>query len=268
MNRIRVLPIRGNNAIIRDCPRCNLVRTAIISDIHSNLPALESVLAKIDTLDIAKIVCCGDIIGYCAHPNEVIGKLRNILTVSIRGNHDVALMDPREAEAFNNYAREAIFWTRATLTLEHLDWLKGLKDQEQSGDIILAHGSLFDPDEYVYSPFQAAKSLEIAPCRMVAVGHTHYPEVYRFEPSTGLCRDILASEGELELEEGYRYMINAGSVGQPRDGDWRTAFAVYDDAGSGKIEIHRVDYDVHSAVDRIKDVGLPVMLGDRLFEGR
>jgi len=244
------------------------VRTAIVSDIHSNLPALESVLAKIDSLDIAKIICCGDIIGYGAHPNEVIDKLKNRATVSIRGNHDVALLDPREAEAFNNFAREAIFWTRAALTQENIDWLKSLKDQQQTDDIIMAHGSLLDPDEYLYSPFQAAKSLEIAPCRMTAVGHTHYPEVYRFEPSTGLCRDILASEGDIDLEEGFRYLVNAGSVGQPRDGDWRAAFAVYDDEGSGKVELLRLDYDVHTEIDKIKEVGLPVLLADRLFEGR
>lgn len=244
------------------------MRTAIISDIHSNLPALESVLARIDTLDCDRIICCGDIVGYAAHPNEVVEKVRDLAAITIRGNHDMALLDPREAETFNKYAREAIFWSRGTLTQENIEYLRSLRDQEQIDDIILAHGSLLDPNEYVFSPFQAARSLEIAPCRNTAVGHTHYPEVYRFEPSTGLCRDIIASEGEIELEEGYRYLINAGSVGQPRDGDWRAAFAVYDDSGSGKVEIHRVEYDVHSTTEKIKEVGLPTLLADRLFEGR
>jgi len=244
------------------------VRTAIISDIHSNLPALESVIAKLDSLEHDRVICCGDIVGYAAQPNEVTEKVRNLCAVTIRGNHDMALMDPREGETFNTYAREAIFWTRGVLTQENLEYMRNLRDQEQIEDIIMAHGSLLDPDEYIFSPFQAARSLEIAPCRITAVGHTHYPEVYRYSSETGLCRDILASEGEIQLEEGYRYLINAGSVGQPRDGDWRAAFAIYDDSGRGKVEIYRVEYDVHATTDKIKEVGLPPMLADRLFEGR
>ncbi len=244
------------------------MRTAIVSDIHSNIPALDSVIARIDALGCDRVICCGDIVGYAAQPNEVVDKIKNIVTVAIRGNHDMALLDPREAETFNTYAREAVFWSRGVLTQENIEYLRTLRDQEQIDEIILAHGSLLDPNEYVFSPFQAAKSLEIAPCRISAIGHTHYPEVYRYEPSTGLCRDIIASEGELELEEGYRYLVNAGSVGQPRDGDWRAAFVIYDSEGSGKVEIHRVEYDVHSATERITEVGLPSMLADRLFEGR
>jgi len=244
------------------------LKTAIIADIHSNLPALESVLARIDSLKCDRVICCGDIVGYAAQPNEVIDKLRKLVTVSIRGNHDMALLDPREAETFNTYAREAIFWTRGALTQENLDYLRSLKDQEQIDETIMAHGSLLDPDEYIFSPFQAARSLEIAPCRVTAVGHTHYPEVYRYTSETGLCRDVLASEGEVKMEEGFRYLVNAGSVGQPRDGDWRASFAVYDNEGPGRVQILRVEYDVHSATERIKEVGLPSMLADRLFEGR
>jgi len=244
------------------------LRTAILSDIHSNIQALESVIARLDTLFVDRIICCGDLVGYSANPNEVVERIRNTVTVAIRGNHDIGVLDPREAETFNEFAREAIFWTRGVLTQENSDYLRSLRDQEQVDDIIMAHGSLLDPDEYIFSPFQAARSLEIAPCRITAVGHTHYPEVYRYDVSTGMCRDILASEGILELEEGYRYMINGGSVGQSRDGDWRAAFAVYDNTGSGRVELHRVDYDVHSTTSRIKEVGLPDMLAERLFEGR
>ncbi len=244
------------------------MKTAIVSDIHSNLPALESVLARIDALACDRIICCGDIVGYAAQPNEVIEKVKSLAAVAIRGNHDMALLDPREAEGFNTYAREAIFWSRGVLSQESLDYLRSLRDQEQIDDIIMAHGSLLDPDEYIFSPFQAARSLEIAPCRITAVGHTHYPEVYRYTSETGLCRDILASEGEVELEEGYRYLINAGSVGQPRDGDWRAAFAVYDNESPGRVQIYRVEYDVHAATEKIKEVGLPALLADRLFEGR
>lgn len=244
------------------------MKTAIISDIHSNYAALESVMARIDTLRCDRIICPGDIIGYCADPNEVADIIRERCIVSIRGNHDIALLDPREAEDFNRYAQEAIFWTRGELSSENMHFMRTLKDQEQLDDIIIAHGSLLDPDEYVFSPFQAARSLEIAPCRLSVVGHTHYPEVYRYEPSSGLCRDILSNEGEVELEEGFRYLVNSGSVGQPRDGDWRAAFAVYDNEDHGKVWLHRVEYDVHATSDKIKQVGLPKMLADRLFEGR
>jgi len=229
---------------------------------------LHSVISRIDAIACDRVICCGDIVGYCAQPNEVTEKIRGLVAIAVRGNHDMALLDPREAESFNTFAREAIFWTKGLLTQENLEYLRTLRDQEQIDDIILAHGSLLEPNEYIFSPFQAAKSLEIAPCRITAIGHTHYPEVYRYEPSTGLCRDIIASEGEVELEEGYRYLVNAGSVGQPRDGDWRAAFAVYDTEGFGKVELHRVEYDVHSATEKIIEVGLPSMLADRLFEGR
>ncbi len=244
------------------------MRTALITDIHSNLAALESVLNGIDAVGCDRIICLGDIVGYAAEPNQVLDKLRNLLALAVRGNHDIAALDPRQAEGFNKYAREAIFWTRGELTVENIDYLRGLRDQEQLDDIILAHGSLLDPDEYVFSPFQASQSLEIAPCRIAAIGHTHYPEVYRYSLSDEHSTEVLASEGEVELEEGYRYLINAGSVGQPRDGDMRATFAVYDDSGSGRVELHRVDYDIHTTADSIRKVGLPELLADRLFEGR
>jgi putative phosphoesterase len=244
------------------------VKTAIISDIHSNLPALVSVLAKIDALGADRIVTCGDLVGYGAQPNEVIDKVKDLLAIAIRGNHDTGILDPREAETFNRFAREAIFWTRGALTKENTDYLRKLKDQERIDDIILAHGSLLDPDEYIYTPFQAARSLELSPCRITAIGHTHYPEIYRYEPATGLCRDILSSEGEVELEEGYRYLVNVGSVGQSRDGDWRAGFALYNTEGRGMVTIHRVEYDVRGAIEKINEVGLPSMLADRLYEGR
>jgi diadenosine tetraphosphatase ApaH/serine/threonine PP2A family protein phosphatase len=244
------------------------VKTAIISDIHSNLAALESVLSRIDALACDRIICLGDIVGYAADPNECIRRVQAVVMLSIRGNHDIAALDPAQGESFNTYAREAIFWTRNESTVQNMDYLRTLRDQEQIDDIIMAHGSLLDPDEYVFSPFQAARSLEIAPCRITGVGHTHYPEVYRYEPSTGMCRDIIASEGEVELTEGYRYMINPGSVGQPRDGDYRAAFAVYDNEGAGNVRLHRVDYDVQSTMEKIRRVGLPGLLADRLLEGR
>lgn len=244
------------------------MRIAIISDIHSNLAALESVLASINSIGCDRIICLGDIVGYAAEPNETVSRIQSICTVSVRGNHDMALLDPRQAEAFNVLAREALFWTRGVLTRENVDYLRSLKDQEQIDNIIMAHGSLLDPDEYILSPFQAAQSLEIAPSKITAVGHTHYPEVYKYDISSGLCRDIIASEGHVELEEGYKYLVNPGSVGQPRDGDWRAGFAVYENEGKGSISLIRVEYDVHSTVERIRKVGLPSLLADRLFEGR
>jgi len=244
------------------------LKTAIISDPHSNLEALESVLGFIKSLGCDRIICLGDLVGYGANPDEVTTRVRKEAILVIRGNHDLALLDPREAEDFNVYAREAIFWQRGVMTEENISYLRSLKDQEQIDDIIVAHGSLLDPNEYIFSPFQAARSLEIAPCRITAVGHTHFSEVYRFDPSVGLAKEILAGEGEVELEEGYKYMINPGSVGQPRDGDWRAGFAVYDDEEGGRIKIYRVEYDVQEAAEKIKKVGLPSLLADRLFEGR
>ncbi len=244
------------------------MKTALITDTHANLAALESVLNGINALGCDRIICLGDMVGYAAEPNETLDKLRDALTIAVRGNHDIAALDPGQAEGFNTYAREAIFWSRGVLTTENQDYLRSLRDQEQIDDIIMAHGSLLDPDEYVFSSFQAAQSLQIAPCRITAIGHTHYPEVYRYSPSEERCEEVLTSEGEVVLEEGYRYLINAGSTGQPRDGDMRASFVIYDSKGSGRIEIHRVDYDIHATVEKIIKTGLPKLLADRLFEGR
>lgn len=244
------------------------MKTAIIADIHGNHPALEAVMEKITALDIDRIICAGDIIGYGASPNEVTDIVRESAYVSIRGNHEDALFDPAESASFNSHAKHVIDWTLDALTAENLIYLKRLEHTARVGDITMAHGSLLDPDEYVSTPFHAARSLDIAKTKITVVGHTHQSEVYRFNLETEMCVDILRLEGKVELDEKYRYMINPGSVGQPRDGDTRASFAVYDDDGDGSVEIFRVIYDIDLAAKKIIESGFPEMLAERLYEGR
>lgn len=245
------------------------MRVAVVSDIHGNLPALETVLSRIESEGADALLCCGDLVGYGANPGECIDIIQSKATRCIRGNHEVALLDPRHADAFNEYAREAIYWTMGELSKSQMDYIKSLSDGARWEDIILAHGSLLDPDEYVFSEHQADANLNVMPCRIGCIGHTHYPEAYAMDPDGMVISnpDDVFGEGIFELLDGYRYLINVGSVGQPRDGYNNASFCLLDMNGAS-AELIRVEYDIGRAVEAIKESGLPEILGQRLYQGR
>ena len=250
------------------------MRALILSDIHANLDALDAVLAAAPPWDIAWNL--GDIVGYGANPNEVIDRVRALGEVFVRGNHDRACCGLSSMEDFNPIASRAAKWTQTVLTSEHVAWLQGLAHGPVMPDgpqVSCMHGSLLDEDEYVLSMRDAWGPLHDALTRINFFGHTHVQggfashggSLVKVTPHYG--RRHNGEEYEIPLKDGARYMINPGSVGQPRDHDWRAAFAIYDDQRM-TISFCRVPYDVRAAQMRIVKAGLPDRLAIRLREGR
>ena len=249
------------------------MRYLILSDIHSNLTALEAVLAQAGD-DYDRVVCLGDIVGYGPDPNEVVDRVRALDPVAVvRGNHDKAGCGIDDAEDFNPVARDATVWTREQLRSENLTYLRQLdRGPLRVGDFQVVHGSLRDEDEYVFMPLEAQQSLEQAEAALVFCGHTHFQGgfvlgqdggVAVLDPSPGSG----AASSDLPLEAGLKYLVNPGSIGQPRDGDARAAFGFYDDR-KRVVEYWRVPYDIKATQERMQQAGLPEPLILRLALGR
>lgn len=255
------------------------VLIALISDLHSNLEALEAALADIDALGVETIVCLGDVVGYGASPRQVIQKVQERCLISLQGNHDAALLDPQDRMGFNERAMRAVEWTHETLDPSDRqnwalwDWLGGLKPNAVLAmpggeEIQLVHASPREPlTEYLMPTLGASAervlaNFAAASHRLCFYGHTHHPgwfaEGMPFERAVG-------HDAEVRLEAGRRYLINVGSIGQPRDSDPRLSYALFD---GETLRYRRVDYDFESAAKRILSVGLPESLAARLLVGR
>jgi diadenosine tetraphosphatase ApaH/serine/threonine PP2A family protein phosphatase len=254
---------------------------ALISDLHANLEALEACFADLDSLGVERVACLGDVVGYGASPREVVELVRQRCAVCLLGNHDAALLDDREALGFNERALQAVDFSRRALDPEQernwpiWDWLGELVPAmavdpgDDAEEIQLVHASPRDPlAEYLMpgmgrTPEKLQANFEAADHRLTFFGHTHHPGW--FAEGDGFVRAQEAGD-ELRLEAGRRYLINVGSVGQPRDGDPRLGYALYDGA---TVRWRRVEYDVEAARRRILEAeGLPDSLGDRLLVGR
>jgi diadenosine tetraphosphatase ApaH/serine/threonine PP2A family protein phosphatase len=248
------------------------MRALVLSDIHGNLEALEAVLAAAPPHDV--VWNLGDVIGYGASPNEVIDRVRQLGKLVVRGNHDRACSG-LDVFDFSQNAKVAILWTESILEDDHREWLRHLATgpvTPEDSAVSCVHGSPRDEDEYIFTLDDASSSLQTAPSPITLFGHTHrqvgfasgeYTET-RLGPDYDLPNE--QEEFPLQLRSGYRYLLNPGSVGQPRDADWRAAFAVYDDEQS-LFTWHRVPYDVAEAQRRIRDAGLPDALAYRLERG-
>jgi diadenosine tetraphosphatase ApaH/serine/threonine PP2A family protein phosphatase len=257
------------------------MRVLILSDIHSNLEALSAVLAAAPSHDF--VWNLGDVVGYGANPNEVIERVRALGSVFVRGNHDKACSSGAGLEDFNPIAGRAARWTRCVLTSEHTGWLSQMPAGPIMPDgpqVSCMHGSPLDEDQYLLTLRDAWLPLTTIQTRVNFFGHTHLQggfatngeEWFRIAPQYA-PRGV--DEFELPLRENARYLINPGSVGQPRDGDWRAAFAVYEteDRGHGqfpaqRVTFYRVPYDIKRAQEQIVAAGLPDRLATRLREGR
>ncbi len=249
------------------------MRALILSDIHANLPALEAVLAAAPAHDT--VWNLGDIVGYGASPNPVIDRVSVLGHVFVRGNHDRACSGLSSLEDFNAVAAQAAQWTRRALTEDNLEWLRQLpQGPRRVGEgVICVHGSAADEDEYLLSTRDAIEPLYVGGGHLHFFGHTHVQggfatngeDWYQFTPDYAAINE--AEEYELPLRSGARYLINPGSVGQPRDGDWRSAFAIYDDVAV-TVTFFRVPYDVQLAQRLIYEANLPDRLALRLGQGR
>ncbi len=251
------------------------VRILLLSDIHANLEALEACMAEAPDHDV--VVNLGDVVGYGASPNEVIELSRSLGKTVVRGNHDKACSGASNMEDFNPIAGMAVLWTRTMLRKDNLEWLRGLpagpKQIEGLEDVQLVHGSPHDEDEYLLLMPEALRSLDESRPRLTFFGHTHIQGgFFCGGDDAATIRPVYNSHGTSEkfvfkLKKEARYLINPGSVGQPRDGDWRAAFALFD-SEAFTVTYYRAKYKLEMAQQRILDADLPERLATRLAQGR
>lgn len=244
------------------------MRYAIISDIHSNIEALEAVLAKISGLRVDEVICLGDIVGYNANPNECIEIVRKIGMRCIMGNHDSRASGLEEPDNFNPLAKEAVYWTREHLTEENKVFLKNLPREITIEGLIAFHGSIHDTDRYIIDERDALENfqmLENLPddVKLGFYGHTHVKVAFSLQRG----RISMEPDEDIKVSPWKRYLINPGSVGQPRDRDPGASFLVYDRFNE-KVTFYRADYDIATCQEKIIKAGLPVELATRLSMGR
>ena len=240
------------------------MRFAIFSDIHANLEALEAVLADAHKRKCTHFVCLGDVVGYNANPHECVDRIRKLDCPIVKGNHDEQASLPESSSDFNELAERAIEWTRDNLTEEDKQWLRELPLQRQVRDFTIVHATLDTPAQwgYVFSNLDAAASLTYQHTTVCFFGHTHVPMV--FIRDDGVRRERIE---HIRIELTKKYFINMGSVGQPRDGNWRAAYCTYD-IENNLVEQLRVKYDLAIAQKKILKARLPQLLAERLAIGR
>jgi predicted phosphodiesterase len=240
------------------------MRFAIFGDIHANLHALHAVLSDAREQLCTHYVCMGDVVGYNAFPKQCIEIIRNLECPVVKGNHDEQASMMGDQEGFNPLAEEAMNWTRDQLSPADKEWLRSLRLQRQVRDFTIVHATLDTPHKwgYVFNQLDAAASFSYQHTSVCFIGHTHTPKAYVRD---GSVRTIPLDT--LVLQQGKRYLINVGSVGQPRDSDWRSAYCVYD-TNTNEVTLRRVEYDLAGAQQAILDSGLPRKLAERLAVGK
>jgi len=249
------------------------MRLGIISDIHANLPALEAVIADAQEHNPDELWCLGDVVGYGAHPNECTELVQDRCSRCLVGNHDLAVLGELDLDVFSPTAARAVRWTRRNINEEALGFLRERKPADEEAPLALYHASPRDPIwEYVLWEDQAAECIQAQASRVSLIGHSHVALAFvevniEPAPTTPLARRSLGASGtHLDLEEG-RWLINPGSVGQPRDGDPRAAWLELD-TGAWTALFHRVEYDIDRAAKAIEATDLPAHLGRRLYVGQ
>ena len=240
------------------------MRYAVLSDIHSNLEALEAVLSDAGTQSCDQYVCLGDVVGYNANPSECVQRIQELGCPVVKGNHDEQASIDISTESFNEMAEEAIGWTREHLSADDKAWLADLRLTRQVRDFTIVHASLDTPErwDYVFDDLDAIASFTYQHTPLCFFGHTHWP--------TAFVRDDAVRRitvGQIMLAGSRKYFINPGSIGQPRDRDWRAAYCIYDTERQ-VVEERRVKYDLETAQRKIRQAGLPERLADRLAFGR
>ncbi|MCK5833636.1 metallophosphoesterase family protein [bacterium] len=241
------------------------MKIAIISDIHSNLEALKAVLDYIEGFSVDSIFCAGDIVGYGADPVECVEIIKKRADLVVAGNHDYGVVGKTDISKFKQSARSAIEWTSAQLDLNQKKWLASLDLVKNDNNIKIVHSSPLSPESWHYIRLNSSitAQFEAFSERVCFVGHSHKPGIWCSSGDRIECGSSYVLSGL----SGYRYIVNVGSVGQPRDGDSRACIVIFDDE-SMMVEFHRVDYDIDSAANKIISANLPEQLASRLYKGR
>lgn len=240
------------------------MRIAIFGDIHSNLEALQSVLADAQIQGCTHHICLGDLVGYSADPAACIDLVRSLDCPVIMGNHDEQAAAAGSLAGFTELAAAAMQWTRGQLGETDKEWLRTLRLQRVIRDFTVVHATLDTPHKwgYIVTPGDAAASFTYQHTPVCFFGHTHEPFVF----STGIAVKKQRYE-KMTLKHGRQYLVNAGSVGQPRDNDWRAAYVIFD-PDSLEVELRRVPYDIETTQRKILAAGLPAELAERLALGK
>ncbi len=246
------------------------MKYAIISDIHSNYSALVCCIEKLKKENIYKIFCCGDIVGYCAEPNECIEYFKKENILSVLGNHDAALLDIIELDYFNRYAKDAIVINKNLIVPENIEFLRLIKQKEIFEDMLFVHGSIEDPlVEYLDNVYLLRKNIKFLKQKLCFCGHTHRPFVYSYDFKNNK-EDLKVPDKEIykfEIEGEKKYIINVGSVGQPRDADNRACVVIYDKDNS-VIEFKRIKYNIFHTQQKMLELKIPEFLIKRLDFGK
>ncbi|MEO0179903.1 MAG: metallophosphoesterase family protein [candidate division WOR-3 bacterium] len=244
------------------------MKVAIISDAHGNLEATEAVLADIEkNANPDEIWFLGDSVGYGPQPSEVLSLIRENASIILRGNHDTALFDPQSFDDLNPRARVALEWTKERIGEQDVDFLRKLPvfREDEENRVLLCHASPHEPSEwhYIFTDEDAERAFSATESPIIITGHSHLPLC--FTRKKGITSQVHGPEA-LSLNPDARYLLNPGSVGQPRDGDPRASYAVLD-TEAGRFSVRRVEYDLRAVAKKIADSGLPLFLAERLFVG-
>jgi len=240
------------------------MRIALFGDIHANLEALDAVLQDASEQGCTDHVCMGDIVGYNADPAACLEKVRESAWPVVKGNHDEDASGDHSLDTMNPVAAAALEWTRSQLTAEQRDWLRTIRMVRQVEDFTVVHSTLDQPQSwnYVTNKFDAMSNFSYQFTNLCFHGHTHVPRIF--------VRDSRVSEvvaDSIVIEPGMKYFVNTGSVGQPRDGDWRACYVIYD-LPTSTVTFRRVEYDIVTTQQKIRAAGLPEVLAERIAEGR
>ena len=247
------------------------MRYLVLTDIHANLEALDTCIADARVRKFDETLVLGDLVGYGGDPNAVVECVQALKPVAIvRGNHDKVACGLEQAEGFNAVARSAAKWTLDVLTPAHREWLCALPEGPHLVDevIEICHGSPFDEDAYIFDELDAVRALKVSARPLCLFGHTHYPVTFELSNQSFDSVDAAsASEMQIEMKPGSKYLVNPGSVGQPRDGDPRAAYAIVDTT-THRVELFRLKYPIAEAQAKVIKAGLPEVLAHRLAVGR
>lgn len=243
------------------------MRTLILSDIHSNLTALDAVLADAEPFDA--VWCLGDVVGYGPDPNECIERLQGLPGLKcVKGNHDAAIIGDININAFNYEARASLIWLESVLKPENRRWLETLAESITQENVTIVHGSPRNPVwEYIMDLGSARENLMAFETQICLVGHTHIPCIYQMDKDTIQSTRLHLMDQDQPFTMKHKCILNPGSVGQPRDHDPRSAYMIYDDECDAPWVFHRVDYAIEKVQKRILDAGLPRRHAFRLSDG-
>jgi putative phosphoesterase len=245
------------------------MRALVVSDLHSNAEALRAVMQRVRRKKFDAVICLGDFVGYGAQPNQVLDTMRTMKVpkLYIRGNHDRVAAGLQEAEGFNHAAKQAVLWTRDHLSAPNRRFLERLPlGPLRRESVLLCHGAPHDEDEYVFHDDHARPVLEGTDANVILYGHTHLPVVFALDGRGRIGGGAVRGEAIIRLDEHHRYLINPGSVGQPRDRNPAASFLILD-TKKMTVQFFRADYDVAKTQASILRAGLPAVLAHRLTYG-